>query len=87
MCKYCDWLYEDDAAPIDMIKSELKFHKLADVEVPFGVYLGTKQLRSRGEERKASINLYLGECFDSVGELEVNFCPVCGKELKDLPEL
>lgn len=87
MCKYCDYIIEPEKNDaVDLVVSKFKVNNIDLGEIgvdliPSYNYLSTGR-------KVSTIRLYIRPTDDDYYtqvKTEINFCPMCGKDLRNLP--
>ena len=87
MCKYCDYVIApEENDPMDLVVNKFKVNDIDLGEIgvdliPSYEYLSTGR-------KMGTIRLYIRPIDDDYftqGKVEINFCPMCGRDLRNLP--
>ena len=87
MCKYCDYIIEPEKN--DVVDLVVNKFKVNDVDLgELGVDLIPSYIDYKSGRKIATVRLYIRPTDDDYytqGKTEINFCPMCGKDLRNLP--
>ena len=87
MCKYCDYVFDTEVNdPMDLVASRFRINKVLIGDMGVNLIPQHKDLHSG--DRVATIRLYvkpLNDVYFTQNMEIVNFCPMCGKDLRNLP--
>lgn len=87
MCKCCDYVLNPEVNDaMDLIESRFDINDMRVGYLGVDLIPGYRNLSEH--KRIARIRLYvkpLDDDYFTQGEVEVNFCPMCGRDLRNLP--
>ena len=90
MCKYCDYVFDpEENSANDLLTSELKINGVEGFG-EIGVYINHNYRNHVTPDRDAYMKLYIRPKHDDYFtqcKLKINYCPVCGKDLRELPPI
>lgn len=87
MCKYCDYIIEPEKNDaVDLVVSRFKANGVDLGELGVDLIPSYKDYSSG--RKIGTVRLYIRPTnydYETQGQIEINFCPMCGKDLRNLP--